>query len=253
MKKLYGDFNKNDWMNAMNLQQNDIPKALIVHGEWEFENNLKNWSRILGPNIKRPEWNTLLGEYNNKKIGFSNVFWGPVSALISHPFCVMGTELLIQTGYIGGLSFDINYGDILIVSKAEMEDGVSNWYYPNKKEIEASSELVEEACKFCELRDYPFKVGSIISISRMLLETSSIVESWAAKGHLGADGETAATYSVAKHFKRKSIALLNLSDHICHGDTFYNYTDERIAKEKETDKRIREIALHLSIVATSDD
>ncbi|WP_029270555.1 hypothetical protein [Virgibacillus alimentarius] len=64
------------------------------------------------------------------------------------------------------------------------------------------------------------------------------------------DMETATTFAIAKKFSRKAIGLLNLSDYIISGDTFYSRNDNYEALETEVDSRIREIALHLFTLDT---
>ena len=58
--------------------------------------------------------------------------------------------------------------------------------------------------------------------------------------------ETSATFAIAKKFGKKAIGLLNLTDHIISGQTFYNGNEELEKIEEQTDKRIRELALHLA-------
>lgn len=70
-------------------------------------------------------------------------------------------------------------------------------------------------------------------------------------GHLGVDMETATTLAVARKFNRSAIGLLNLSDHIIQGDTLYSYSKERDLIKTETDEKIREITLYLSVNFTS--
>jgi purine-nucleoside phosphorylase len=246
MKKLYGDFDKQDWLDALRMSDGDIPEVLVLHGEWDFAANLKRWAERLGPEVKRPLWNILLGKYESTRLGYSNVFGGPFAAGIAHPMCVMGTTTLLQTGYFGGLSMQVDYGDILIVSQAEMADSASESYLPGETLVEADPGLIEESRRFCESKGYPYQVGSIISTGAFCLETEALAESWSQRGHLGVDMETAATYAVASRFGKKALALLNLSDHLIQGDTFYNYSESRKRIMKETDQRIVEIALYLA-------
>ncbi|WP_256376317.1 nucleoside phosphorylase [Solibacillus sp. R5-41] len=179
-------------------------------------------------------------------MGFANVYGGPSAALITHQFASAGTNQFIQTGYCGGLTLEINYGDILIVSEAEMQDGTSHWYIPNEKKVDSDKDLVSAAVDYCNKKGYSYVVGSVISTSAMLLETHEIINRWAMKGHLGVDMETATTLAVAKKFNKKAISLLNISDHLIEGDTLYSYTKERELIESETDEKIRDLALYLS-------
>jgi purine-nucleoside phosphorylase len=244
--KLYGEFTKEDWIEALKIDEMKIPQTFILHGEWEHEWNISTWKGLLTNNQWIPTWNTIIGEYQQRQIGFANVFGGPMAAMISHRFSVLETNIFIQTGYFGGLSHEVKYGDILIVTGAYMEDGVSHWYMPNEKMVYADSELVDAGILYCEEKGYSYKTGTVFSTSAMLMETSGMVKDWTNEGHLGVDMETATTFAVAKKFDKKAIGLLNLSDHIISGDTFYSRHKNYEELEDETDRRIRELALYLA-------
>lgn len=245
--KLYGDFTKKDWLNSFGINESQVPSSFIIHGEWNHEDNLNLWKEILKEKIWLPKWNTIVGEYSGTNIGFANVYGSPMATNVLHQFASIGTEVFIQTGYFGGLSSEIHYGDILIVTEAEMLDGVSHWYLPDKKTVRCNEELVSEAINFCERKGYKYITGSVLSTSAMLLETKEMVKNWSSNGHIGVDMETAATLAVAKKFAKKAISLLNLSDLLIQGDTLYSYLKEREEIEAETDGKIRELALYLSV------
>lgn len=244
--KLYGEFTREDWMHALKIEEKQIPQAFILHGEWEHAWNISTWKQLLTDDQWLPTWNTIIGKYQQKQIGFANVFGGPAAAMMAHRFSVLGTNTFVQTGYFGGLAPKIEYGDILIVTGAFMEDGVSQWYMPKEKMVYADPELVEAVIRYCENKGYSYATGTVFSTSAMLMETSDMVKNWANEGHLGVDMETATTFAVANKFNKKAIGLLNLSDHIIFGDTFYNRPENYNELEEETDRRIRELALYLA-------
>ncbi|MCT2536315.1 uridine phosphorylase [Aquibacillus koreensis] len=245
--KLYGDFTKEDWLKALDLDQGKIPRSFVIHGEWEHNDNLQSWKRILKDDKWIPKWNTVVGNYKGARIGFANVYGGPMASTIVHQFGAIGTEVFIQTGYFGGLSLDVAYGDIFIVTEAVMQDGVSHLYLPNQTVVKADERLVNEAVEYCERRGYRYSTGRIISTSAIFLETEQMIRDWSLDGHLGVDMETATTLAIAKKFNRRAIGLLNLSDHLCKGDTLYDCTIDRESIEMETDEKIRDLALYLSI------
>ncbi len=244
--KLYGDFTKEDWLNTFKVAESRIPSSFIIHGEWNHDINLKMWNDTLKEEVWLPKWNTVIGKYNGINIGYANVFGGPMAATVVHQFSLAGTNQFIQTGYMGGLSNDVKYGDIFIVTEAGMQDGVSQWYLPDQQVVKADEQLVDEAINYCEKKGYSYSVGSIMSTSAMLLETTEMINKWASSGFLGVDMETATTLAIAKKFNKKAISLMNLSDHLLQGDTLYSYTKDRKEMEAETDEKIREVAIHLS-------
>ncbi|WP_375534283.1 hypothetical protein [Alteribacillus sp. HJP-4] len=80
-----------------------------------------------------PHWNMVTGDFQGKNVGFSNVFGGSMAGMLVHQFALVGTEKFIQTVYFGGLSEQVQYGDILIVTAARTADGVSPLYTKEKK------------------------------------------------------------------------------------------------------------------------
>jgi hypothetical protein len=66
--KLYGDFEKKDWLNVLKLSEKELPNAFIIHGEWEFQDNINLWKEILSTDIHTPKWNTVIGKFNNRNI-----------------------------------------------------------------------------------------------------------------------------------------------------------------------------------------
>ncbi|WP_080846288.1 phosphorylase family protein [Cytobacillus gottheilii] len=244
--KLYGDFTKRDWLNALCANELQIPASLIIHGEWNHEENLHYWKDTLKEDLWLPKWNTVIGKYKRKTIGFANVYGSSMATMMTHQFAMAGTNQFIQTGYFGGISFDVNYGDILIVSEAEMKDGTSHWYLPNHMTVKADEQLLNAAVEYCEKKGYSYVVGSVLSTSAMLLETQEMIQEWVLNGHKGVDMETAATLAAARKFGKSAVGLLNLSDQLIAGDTLYSYTLEREKIEAETDEKIRDVALYLT-------
>lgn len=253
MSPLFGDFTAKDWSEVFSIPSAAVPQALIVHGEVGHEHNLARWAEILGPNILRPQWNMLLGEYDDKKLGFANVLGGPMAAMAAHPCCVMGTELMIQTGYFGGLSESVDYGQVFIVDRVKASCGTATCYGFEEDYIGADEELVQAARTYCESKGWPYVVGALRSTDAIFLETIDLARAWADEGQLGVDMETSTTFSVARHLGRRPIALLNLSDHMLRGEHYFEYKSQRQELGKEIDRRIRELALHLATTQIADE
>ncbi|MFD1174099.1 phosphorylase family protein [Oceanobacillus picturae] len=243
---LYGEMTKADWMKALHIKDENIPTAFILHGEWEHAWNIEIWKELLAEEQWIPTWNAITGNYNQTRIGFANVFGGPQAAMIAHRFAMLGTEIMIQTGYFGGLSKQASYGDIFIVTGAYMEDGVSRWYLSEQDMVYADLMLVNEAIAYCEEMNYSYVTGKIYTTSAMLMETKELVEDWSNRGFIGVDMETATTFAIASKYNRRAVGLLNLSDHLVQGDTMYSRIADYEQIEERTDQRIREIALYLS-------
>ena len=248
MKKLYGDFDKNDWLRISEMTEADVPETIILHGEdGNIAENIAEWEPAFESVLSRPRWNMIIGKRNDKRIGFANVIWAPMAALIIHKFAMMGTKRFIQIGYCGGLTKDLKYGDILVVTGAKAEDGVSTQYWPDRNSFSASMALVEKAQFLLTEKSQPYKIGPVVTTSAMFLETEKTVSAWQKDGYWGVDGETATTFAVAEKFGAESISLLTCSDNLALGDTFYNSDVDRFNLEENAFEKIQSLALELSL------
>lgn len=247
MKKLYGDFDKSDWLRVSNMNASDVPETIILHGEdGNFAENIAEWEPAFESILLRPRWNMFVGARRNKKIGVVNVCWAPMAALIVHKFAIMGTKRFIQTGYCGGLVPDLKYGEILVVTSAKAEDGVSNQYFSDRSEFASTSTLVENAKRILNSESFPYRTGKVVTTSVMFLETTEIVNSWAKSGCLGVDGETATTLAVAEKFGAEAVSLLTCSDNLAQGDNVFEADSLRSESEELALTRIQNLALELA-------
>lgn len=247
-KKIYGDFDKNDWLQISNMTEADVPETIILHGEdGNVAENIAEWEPAFDSILSRPRWNMIIGQKNLKTIGFANVIWAPMVALVVHKFAMMGTRRFIQIGYCGGLSTELKYGDILLVESAKAEDGVSSQYFPARNTFGASEKFLSRAESVLRKQNHVFKKGSVVTTSAMFLETEQIVKNWQSQNYLGVDGETATTFAVAEKFGAESISLLTCSDHIGIGDTFFNSDLERALQEEGAFGKIQNVAWELCL------
>lgn len=247
MKKLYGDFDKNDWLRVSHMKESDIPETIILHGEdGNVTEKIAEWEPAFESILSRPRWNMFVGFRRGKKVGLVNVCWAPMAALVVHKFAAMGTKRFIQIGYCGGLSEKLKYGEVLIVQAAKAEDGVSNQYSPNQVIFKSSDALVNEAQKILTTESFPFQIGKIVTTSTMFLETHETVNLWNQHGYIGVDGETSTTLAVAQKFGAEAISLLTCSDNLALGDNVYESSDARDALEETAFERIQNLALQLS-------
>ncbi len=170
--KLYEDFTEDIGSKQSAYKKHSVPDSFIVHGEYNHADNINRWKDILNEEILLPKWNTIIGRNKDMLTGFAAI----------------GTNDFIQTGYCGGLSSLLNYGDILIVTEAKMEDGVSNANMPDCNSVKSDEELTAKAVDYCHNKKrYKYVTGSVLSTSTPFLETEKIVQSWSFDGHIGVD------------------------------------------------------------------
>jgi purine-nucleoside phosphorylase len=247
MKKLYGDFTKEDWLRTSQMTEDEVPHTVILHGEdGNITENIAEWEPSFESILKRPRWNMFIGNRAGKRIGFVNVCWAPMAALIVHKFAAMGTKRFIQIGYCGGLISDLKYGELVLVTSAKAEDGVANQYISGVEEFHSSTLLLSRAEKLITQQNYPYKKGRIVSTSAMFLETSEVVKKWQNEGFIGVDGETATTLAVAQKFNAEAISVLTCSDNLALGDNYYESNTELDEAQDKALEIIQALTLQLA-------
>lgn len=119
-----------------------------------------------------------------------------------------GVETIISIGLMGSIAEEIDVGDIVIPSKAYVEEGTSLHYY---KRIEYSTPDLELLNIISE--------KSSNSIIRPIITTDSIYRQtyykeklWRDKGCVGIDMETSALMSVGKYLNMNVCSALMVSD-----------------------------------------
>jgi purine-nucleoside phosphorylase len=208
--------------NWLGLKKGRIPKHLILYASWPWPlvERLQEVRRYL----RNPELGTkVLGNYwigklNNKKVGFMLVYGHGMAADMLYYMARLGVKYIYQIGSMGALQETINLFDLIIPKKAIKFEGLSHLFYKgrfaecDKKLLEITKKILEEK-KFIN-----YHIGKTISVDCLFTETKQRVKEWSDKGFLAVDMETATTYSIAKMFNIKAIAILRIIDSLVRKD-----------------------------------
>lgn len=113
---------------------------------------------------------------------------------------------------MGALQKTINLFDLVIPEKAIKFEGMPHPFYKGKF-AECDRGLLEMTKRILEGKKFVnYHVGKTISVDSLFTETKQRVKERSNKGFLGVDMETATTYSIAKTFGAKAIAILRIVD-----------------------------------------
>lgn len=245
---MYKTLTRDDWLRILHLSAEEIPRALIIHGEWAsapfFEDitALCGESRlILGPFLK-------LARFRGCPVAIGACYGSPQAATILHPLAVIGTQVVIQTGWYGALQPGMTLGDLLVGEWAARSDGVSDWYLPMGEAADATPELSEALFAACRSHGLTCHRGPIFSTSAIFAETTELIEEWRQAGYVGVDMETAATFAIAKHFGLQRAALLQLSDNLVESHHLF----QRTLEERERGARRRRELIEIALTAAAE-
>ena len=234
------DLTRNDWLSIMNIEDDKIPKVLILRGTRSLKTNyqkhralFENVIDLCPPSVIFED--VFIGDYKGQPVGYASVYGDAMASEVTHVFGVLGTSLVIQTGCCGALSYNISSGDVILVTSAHCGEGASQYYIPEKKEIGASIELFDLMADM-NFDGIDLHKGAIWTTSALLAEGKDEIMDWHKKGYIAVDMETASTFAVAEYFGMKRLSILFAYDNPFQGQSIF-FTDKEKQEQRSKGKR----------------
>lgn len=120
----------------------------------------------------------------------------------------LGVRKVVTVGMFGAFGEGVKSGDILIPSKAFVEEGTSLHYYESIDDAVPDSSLHQRAMQAIpEARSLP-----IVSTDAVYRQTFFKEKRWREKGAVGVDMETSALFSVGAYLGVRVVSILIASD-----------------------------------------
>ena len=120
----------------------------------------------------------------------------------------LGVKNIITVGMFGAFGDSVDSGDIIIPSKAFVEEGTSLHYYESIDYSEPSESLMTKASEALD----GAKTLPIVTTDAVYRQTFYKEALWREKGAVGVDMETSALYSVGKLLGVNVVSILIASD-----------------------------------------
>ena len=242
----YFNTSKERWQDFLKIANEDIPDKLIIDGKIDYP----KWTKIVLDRMTngRVVWmpNLIIGEYQNKLVGYGVCFGGPIASQYTHIYCKMGTKKMIQIGCGGGLQPDIELGDIMVSEGVLCIDGSAQLYKQESDYVEFDRTLRNNVIAELEDRQNPYHVGKTVCNYDILLWESEPLMELSRSGYIGTDMESGGVGSVARYFGVPAISFYVCSDNSISGkDLFYKQTKEEQEKVKMGFDTVLDIALAL--------
>ncbi|MDO5728981.1 MAG: purine-nucleoside phosphorylase [Actinomycetaceae bacterium] len=147
---------------------------------------------------------------------------------VTELFREFGVEKVIRVGTCGGISPQVNVGDVVVALGAHTDSSMNTFRLPGLHfSAVASYDLVRAAVDAAADEDR-VHVGTIISRDHFYLTPDGQVDQLARYGVLGVDMEAAAMYGVAAEFGKKALTVLTVSDHLL------DHSQDMSAEDRET-------------------
>lgn len=159
------------------------------------------------------------GEYRGKKVSVMGSGMGaPSMGIYSYElYAFYGVEAVIRIGTCGGLTPEVDVGDLVIAMTASTDSNYAHQYRLNGTLSPAADfELLERAAQKARLENLRFHVGPVFSSDLFSLYSAlPEEEGWKRWGRMGCkatDMECYALYCNAAWFQKKALTLLTCSD-----------------------------------------
>jgi 5'-methylthioadenosine phosphorylase len=190
-----------------------------------------------------------VGKVQAEKVGLvAQATGASATAFLVEHLIACGAKMILFSTALGAFQPYMKPGDFVIPSKVVIGEGTSRYYYPGIRVIRPDMEMVKtlkEACSRIGVK--PF-VGSIWNTDAFYREMRSQIEKLQARGVLGVEMESSATFTVAKFRGIRAASLLTVSD--TESDfkwKLYFLNDEYLKSHLETSCKVILEALKLFV------
>ncbi len=208
--------NQADWLSWLELDLEQVPQALILRGTRNLKRHYQAHRAHFADVVEVGSPNGLfedvfIGRRGAVRVAYASVYGAPMASEITHVFGVLGTRLVVQTGCCGGLSDELETGDLFLAQKAHPGEGAAQ-YYQAEGRSPAASWGMDHWRALPGGGEARFVTGHIYSTGALLAEGDAELSAWHAAGFSAVDMETAATFAVAEHFGMLRASILFVFD-----------------------------------------
>lgn len=227
------DLTAEEWLDALQLQEEEIPDAVIVEGSW-WRSQRNNWRLSYLQEVRELHFPDIFwGLWQDKKIVYCCAYGAPRTNEIIHLFAILGVQLTIQIGTCGGLAEGLQAGDIILPKTAACREGVAHLYGAVDTSYGDEDWLNRAQNKLRQLERRPL-IGPHLTWASLFAQRGEDILQWHKEGFLGVDMETATTYAVSNYFNVPTISLLVVWDLLLNNRSFLDPLTE--AEQNELDQ-----------------
>lgn len=239
------DLTAEEWQRALQLDDADLPVAVISEGTWWREratterlNSLEDVRELAFPDM-------FLGRWHGRPVVYCCAYGAPRAVEVVHLFGCLGAELAIQIGTCGGLQGQLEPGDVVVPSTAACEEGVAR-IYGSGDVTEAHPKWSERTRALLRAKDRTVHDGNHLTWYSIFAQDGAMVDDWHESGYLSVDMETATTLAVAQHYDMAAVSMLVVWDELLRGRSFLDPLEPHHQESFELSNRtVYEVALEL--------
>ena len=147
-------------------------------------------------------------------------------------FKFFGVERICRVGTAGGISSDVNLGDVIIAVGAHTTSSMNELRIPGTH-FSAVADFGMAARAWAKGAGDPHVVaGSIISADHFYFSVPGQLDAMVAHGVFGVEMEAASLYGVAAEYGKAGLAVLTISDHLRKPEQLMTATERETLFEK---------------------
>lgn len=207
------------WFDALGLAPDERPDALVLEGTWWRERAQAERLADLADVRETAFPEIFLGRHGKARVAYCCAYGAARAAEPAHVFAQMGTPLLIQIGTCGGLSPELQAGQVMVPDRVHARDGVAGGYDPAPI-LPLAPDWSATARAALRQRGVAAVGGTHLTWTTLFAQSDALCAQWADEGLETVDMETATVAAVARRFGASAIALLTVWDHLAEGKTF---------------------------------
>lgn len=184
------------------------------------------------------------GSFNGRRVSVQGTGMGiPSTAIYVHELInEYGVKKILRIGTCGALQPGIRPGDLLVARDAFTDSAVPALLGEMTVPVTGDERLLGDALALSARIGIPVLSGTIFSTDLFYGEESERWSSWAFRGVLAVEMETAVLYSLAKKNGVSALTLLTVSDNIITGASF------SAAEREQTSVAMMRFALELAVL-----
>ncbi|HXF84379.1 MAG TPA: nucleoside phosphorylase [Anaerolineales bacterium] len=136
----------------------------------------------------------------------------PVVTALAEEFIAWGVRQIVSISWGGGISAELQAGDIVICGRALRDEGTSHHYLPSGKYVEASQRLVNRLSEALQARNVPFHIGTTWTTDAPYRETREEVKQYQSEGIKTVEMEIAALYALGQVRRVEAASIVVVGD-----------------------------------------
>lgn len=241
------DLTRAEWLEALEMDESDIPRAVVMEGSWWREQRT-TWRLSHLDEVRELAFPDMFhGRWRGEPVVYSCVYGAPRAVELAHLFGVIGTPRMVMIGTCGGLDARLATGDVVVPSVSVAREGVAR-LYGSEERIDADSSLSEAARSALRRRGFTTWDPLHLSWLSIFAQSGRMVDEWTEAGYGSVDMEAATLYAVADHFGFAATALLVVWDLLAEDKSFLDpLSPAAVGRLDAANEAVFETALEITV------